>query len=50
MALKSYEIPLTEDGEKQQWISIKKLNIEALTFPIDQDALKTLKTKLGLTL
>ena len=50
MALKSYEIPLTEDGEKQQWISIKKLNIEALTFPIDQDALKTLKTKLWLTL
>ena len=50
LKLESYEIPLTEDGEKQQWISINELNIETLTFPIDRDALKTLKLKLGLTL
>ena len=50
LTLKSYEIPLTEDGEKQQWISINKLNINSLTFPIDRDALKTLKIKLGFTL
>ena len=50
MALKSYVTPLTEDGEKQQWIPIKKLNVASLTFPIDRDALKTLKVKLGFTL
>jgi len=50
LKLESYEIPLTEDGEKQQWISINELNIETLTFPIDRDALRTLKTRLGITL
>ena len=50
MILKSYVTPLTEDGEKQQWIPIKKLNVASLTFPIDRDALRTLKLKLGLTL
>ena len=50
LKLESYEIPLTKDGEKQQWISINELNIETLTFPIDRDALRTLKTRLGITL
>tara|TARA_B100000609_G_scaffold199229_1_gene201373 strand:+ start:55 stop:501 length:447 start_codon:yes stop_codon:yes gene_type:complete len=49
MVLENYEIPLTENGEKQQWIPVNELKIEQLTFPIDQDALKALKTKLGLT-
>tara|TARA_B100001287_G_scaffold267435_1_gene262545 strand:+ start:6427 stop:6873 length:447 start_codon:yes stop_codon:yes gene_type:complete len=49
LKLESYDTPLTEDGEKQQWVSINELNIESLTFPIDQDALKTLKKRLGLT-
>ena len=49
MVLENYEIPLTENGEKQQWILVNELKIEQLTFPIDQDALKALKTKLGLT-
>ena len=50
LKLESYEIPLTEDGEKQQWIPINELNIETLTFPIDRDALSTLKNRLGITL
>ena len=49
MVLENYEIPLTENGEKQQWIPVNELKIEQLTFSIDQDALKALKTKLGLT-
>ena len=49
MVLENYEIPLTENGEKQQWIPVNELKNEQLTFPIDQDALKALKTKLGLT-
>jgi hypothetical protein len=49
MVLRKYKIPLVEDGEKQQWISINDLNIESLTFRIDRDALKSLKNKLGLT-
>tara|TARA_B100000767_G_C19739545_1_gene525509 strand:+ start:1191 stop:1637 length:447 start_codon:yes stop_codon:yes gene_type:complete len=49
MVLRKYNIPLVEDGEKQQWIPLKELNIESLAFRIDRDALKTLKNKLGLT-
>jgi len=31
-----HEVPLTHDGEKHRWISIKDLNEELFTFPIDQ--------------
>lgn len=31
-----YEIPLTQEGEKQRWIKIEKLRKDIFTFPIDQ--------------
>lgn len=31
-----HEVPLTKDGEKHRWISIKSLKKELFTFPIDQ--------------
>lgn len=49
LGLESYKVPLTRDGEQQQWISLHQLEPNALTFPIDQDALRVFKKKLAST-
>ncbi|MEN9700020.1 MAG: hypothetical protein RLZZ301_1218 [Bacteroidota bacterium] len=43
LAEETYSIPFSEEIEKQRWVSIQSLHIEALTFPIDQIVLGKLK-------
>jgi mutator protein MutT len=38
-----YEIPFTQEGEKQRWSKLESLEEEKLTFPIDRIVLNKLK-------
>lgn len=43
-----YEVPLSEQGEKQRWLSLSGINYEELTFPIDRIVLHKLKKEKGI--
>jgi len=43
ISTQSYEIPFTSEGEKQRWHELKSLDMDHLTFPIDQVVLERLK-------
>ena len=38
-----YQIPFSEEQEKQRWVSLQELETTTLTFPIDQMVLEKLK-------
>lgn len=42
-----HQVPLTQEGEKHRWISIKDLNEELFTFPIDKLVCSQLKRSLN---
>ena len=46
LGIRSYSIPFTEETEKQRWISLSDLQVNDLTFPIDQVVLEKLKAEL----
>ncbi len=46
LGISSYSIPFTEETEKQRWISLSDLQVNDLTFPIDQVVLEKLKAEL----
>jgi 8-oxo-dGTP pyrophosphatase MutT (NUDIX family) len=46
LGISSYSIPFTVETEKQRWISLSDLQVNDLTFPIDQVVLEKLKAEL----
>jgi hypothetical protein len=38
-----YQIPFSEEQEKQRWVRLQELETTTLTFPIDQMVLEKLK-------
>lgn len=46
LGISSYSIPFSEETEKQRWIFLSDLQVNDLTFPIDQVVLEKLKAEL----